>query len=158
MKCLRCRKAVAVIFIVAAGFALSGRTTPECPDPSNGGRRSTTLIDVPEGYVAVDLPIERTFSLAELESLPGQHRDIVLTVHGDKGQFLRKKVIFNALILSIQTNPSPDGDSCKSGSIATFALTNCDNLIGNAAKEMGVLEITRAWWWDRASLASFLPR
>ena len=100
-------------------------------------------LDIPEGHVAVGLPINLATSVHGWASLPGSRVDLTLTMRGNNPREVSSRVLLkNVLVIAADARTAREGEAIAPASVVIFALTKKDALTVNAAKEMGALTLS----------------
>jgi pilus assembly protein CpaB len=101
------------------------------------------LLDIPEGHVAVGLPVSLATTAAGLASLPGSRVNLILTAKGADARSASSRVLLqNVLVLAADGRTNREGEIIAPAQVVTFALTQKDALKVSLAKELGILSLT----------------
>lgn len=100
-------------------------------------------LDIPEGHVAVGLPVSLATTAHGLASLPGSRVNLILTMRGQNPREGTSRVLLqNVLVLAADGRINREGEIIAPAQVVTFALNQKDALKVSLAKELGTLSLS----------------
>lgn len=146
MKQLVKRLAMPGFLVVLSAFALSGTTESRqkvtmAASPAIEKRE----FEMPEGCVAVCVPIRQDLSAQELASLTGRRTDVFVVCLDRDGHKSKKRVVSGALVLGPPGCIPPMDPTAPRYTPMMFALNRKDGIAICIANDLGALEIARHW-------------
>jgi pilus assembly protein CpaB len=101
------------------------------------------LLDIPEGHVAVGLPVSLATTAHGLASLPGSRVNLILTAKGSDVRSASSRVLLqNVLVLAADGRTNREGEIIAPAQVVTFAVNQKDALKVSLAKELGILSLS----------------
>ena len=100
-------------------------------------------LPIPEGHVAVGLPVSLATTAHGLASLPGSRVNLILTAKGSDVRSASSRVLLqNVLVLAADGRTNREGEIIAPAQVVTFAVSQKDALKVSLAKELGILSLS----------------